>query len=138
MLSHTSRKIKPIFPPKPENDRSAPRAHLRSVSFLTVRLQIFEFHMHIFHAVHTVFKLTSDIRIAHDRPCNELWKHCDIGSKHEQIFLCLHTAPVYIHRIADDLKCIKADTKRHCDTKQRNFLPCQHIEILDKKSAYLQ
>ena len=47
--------------------------------------------------------------------------------------LDVYKRQVYIYRIADDLKCIKTDAKRHCNAKQWNFLPCQHIEILDKK-----
>ena len=69
--------------------------------------------------VGTVFQLLCNVGIADDRPCNELGKHSHIGCQVDQIFLSW-LAPVYIHRIADDLEGVEADANGQGDVQQGN------------------
>ena len=70
-----------------------------------------------------MFQLLCNVGIADDRPCNELGKHRHIGCQVDQIFLSW-LAPVYIHRIADDLEGVEADANGQGDAQQGNPQSC--------------
>ena len=82
-------------------------------------------------------KLPGQARIPHNRASHQLGKHGHIKCQVNKIFLGIFS-PVYVHRIADDLKGIKANAHRQRHFQKRDLPSCQGIEILQKKVCILK
>ena len=78
------------------------------------------------------FYLPGYIGIAYDRSCNQLGKHGNVNRQTDYVGL-RPLSPVHIHRIADQLECIKADTDWQDNVQERNRKPCYSIKIFQKK-----
>ena len=83
--------------------------------------------------MNTPLQLFCNIRIADDGTGDQLRKECHICSQVYRISLGFHILPVYIHRIAEYLEGIKADSDGKCDVKQGNRTSGDGIYIADKK-----
>ena len=82
-----------------------------------------------FKGMRSVFQLSCDIRITHDRSRNQLGKQRNISRKIDGIFLRPYFASVNVYRVAENLKGIKADADRESDLQKRDGKSCCCVEI---------
>jgi len=82
-------------------------------------------------AVCAVLKLPGDVRIADDRPGDQLREHRNVRRKIDIIPLRRNIATIDVNDIADDLKRVEADADGQRDLQERDRQPGDGIEARD-------
>ena len=85
------------------------------------------------HAVHPGAELRGHIRIADDRPGDQLREHRDIGREIDKTPLRGDIAAVDIDEIAHDLERVKADPDRERHAQQRYGKARQRVKVRKEK-----
>ena len=84
-------------------------------------------------AVRAGLELSGNICVAHDRTCDQLREHGDVGGEVDVVALRRHIAAIDVDDIADDLEGIEADADRQRDLQKRDRQPGDGIEAGDEE-----
>ena len=83
--------------------------------------------------------LVADRGIAHDRPCDQVWEHQDIGGELDQARLGFHLASGHVGQIADQLESEERDAQWQGDLDLGDRVPGQkQIEVRSQEPAIFE